>query len=138
MLMLIALVVAAPDREPAGPTKKAVNEQIFGDWRCIKVDVTDVTKQAPMVFRVTPTETVFLMNGQPSVGDGLTATYAIDWTKDPVAISLMPRRGGPALLGILKLEGDRLTLGLKNNGQAGRPTQFADASLVLVYERARP
>ena len=120
LLLISLLAVAVPDREDPTPKDKPkpVQEQILGDWLCEKVGGANVAQNSVMVFRITPSETVFLVNGQPSIGDGLTATYSLDATKNPIAIDFMPRQRGGKMPGIMMLDGDTLTLGWRTSGDA--------------------
>jgi uncharacterized protein (TIGR03067 family) len=139
-LMFTVLAVAVPDRpDPTPKDAKPPREQILGDWLCEKIEFgkmggTIEPSNDVRVFRITPSETVFLINGKPSPGDGLTAAYSIDWSKNPVAIDFMPRGRNGKMTGILRLEGDRLTLGLRTSGDA-RLIDFNSADLVGHYKR---
>src|SRR5437762_1902418 len=95
LLVLTVLVVAAPNRPPILPPKvnQTPQHQIVGDWLCEKINGGGVDGRN-LVFRITPSETIFLVNGQTSQGDGLTATYAVDFTKNPIVITFMPRQRG--------------------------------------------
>jgi uncharacterized protein (TIGR03067 family) len=129
LLIFAFLVIAVPDRQDPTPKEaKPLREQIFGDWQDRNNKI--------LVIRIMPTESIFLVNGKPSPADGLTATYAIDWSKNPVAIDFIARGGGRKLEGILKLEGDRLILALPLNN-ATRPTDFGPGNQVLHYQRIR-
>jgi uncharacterized protein (TIGR03067 family) len=89
-----------------------------------------------MALRITPSETVFLINGQPSQGDGLTANYSIDVKRNPIAIEFRPKQRGGKMPGILKLEGDTLIMGLTTSGEMP-PADFASADMVGHYKRVR-
>jgi uncharacterized protein (TIGR03067 family) len=128
LLMLAIFAVTVPDREDRTPKEAKPQEQILGDWQDRNYKI--------LVFRIMPSESVFLVNGQPSAADGLTATYSIDWSKNPVAMDFIARGGGRKLEGILKLEGDRLTLALPLNNSS-RPTDFGPRNQVLHYQRIR-
>ena len=130
VLLLAIFAVAVPDR-PAPPVPEAPpipQIQVLGDWR------DRATER--QVLRIGPSASEFLVNGIPSVQDGLTGAYAIDWSKNPVAIDFMPRRGGAKLECILKLDGDRLSLALPLNNEP-RPTAFNSAKCVLHYQRVK-
>jgi uncharacterized protein (TIGR03067 family) len=129
LLMLAIFAVVVPDRQDPTPKEaKPLPAQLLGDWQDRNNKI--------LVFRIMTAESVFLVNGQPNPADGLTATYSIDWTKNPVAIDFIARGGGRELNGILKLEGDRLTLALPLNNSA-RPSDFGPGNLVLPYQRVR-
>jgi hypothetical protein len=130
MKFVLAVVVAAsaltgrPDltrKDDAGPVW-----QIYGEWQDCK--------SPQHAIRFMKSESLLLVNGNPSPEDGLTASYSINWTKNPVAIDFKPRNQGP-YAGILKVEGDRLTLAIGMNGL--RPTDFSAKNLVLQYRLIR-
>jgi uncharacterized protein (TIGR03067 family) len=119
--------------KPANPAaipqdNKSRLKELIGDWQ-------DRDSER-LSIRFLSTGSVFLVDGKPNPADGLTATYTIDWSKDPVAIDFEPANGNPKLECILKLEGDRLTVALPLN-QDPRPTDFASAKAVLHYQRIR-
>jgi uncharacterized protein (TIGR03067 family) len=132
MRVLLALAVAALAASARPGLTRQDNrpghEQLLGEWQ-------DRNNQRLSV-RFLRSESVFLVDGKPSQTDGLTATYTIDWSKSPVAIDITPRNGDPKLECILKLEGDRLTLGIPLNRDP-RPTDFTSAGAVLHYQRIR-
>jgi uncharacterized protein (TIGR03067 family) len=129
VFVVFVLAALVPDRQDPTPKEtRSPQEQILGDWQ-------DRNNKG-FVFRIMASESVFVVNGKPSPVDGLTATYSVDWAKNPVAIDFVQRNGGSKLEAILKLEGDELMLALPlNNGM--RPTQFEAGSVVLRYQRVR-
>ena len=123
MLMLSVLTIAAPARleRPAKPeVQKSPQERIIGDWQVVKLASGTPRMEYPinanMVLRITPTETTFLVNGQPSQADGLTAKFTADWSSNPVAITFTPKQRGGTMPGIIRLDGDTLILGLTTSG----------------------
>jgi hypothetical protein len=115
-LLLTFAAIAAPNREPAGPivTPRKPVDMILGDWF-----YENLTQGKPAVgvvkpnlgIRFLPGETIFMFNGNPSPGDGLTAKVVIDWSQTPVTIDFMPMRGG-TMRGILKFEGEHLYMAI--------------------------
>ena len=98
-----------------------------------------------------------LKDGQRSHGDGkytmaratdsgkpfATGSYTLDATKAPMTIDLKPKGGtydGKTLLGIVKVEGDAMTIAFAEPGKE-RPTKFEskDGSgvVVAVHKRAK-
>jgi uncharacterized protein (TIGR03067 family) len=131
ILMLIsALAVAVPDRPaPMAPEMPPdPKTMILGDWR--DAGTPNYT------LRFTPTESFFLVGGKTSEVDGLTAIYAIDWSTDPTTITFMPKQRGGKMPGLFKLEGDKLTLGLRTGGGM-QPRDFKSCDLVLHYHRVK-
>lgn len=132
ILLIAVLAIAAPDRPaPPMPEKPPSPQQvILGDWQD--------TGNRGFIFRIMPNESHFLTNGKISEADGLTAQITIDWNATPTAIDFMPRRGGK-MQGIVKVEGDKLTLAL-NTGGGPRPRDFrqgAGGDLLLHYQRVK-
>lgn len=142
LLVLGILTIAAPVRPernyPSPEELKPLQEQIVGDWQLVKLaHGTPRMEHAVtnnMVLRITPSETVFLVNGQPSQGDGLTANHSIDWARNPIAIDFMPKQRGGKMPGILKLDGDTLIMGLTTSGDV-RPADFDSAQMLGHYKR---
>jgi uncharacterized protein (TIGR03067 family) len=142
VLLLGVLSIAAPVRPernyPRAEEPKPLQEQIIGDWQLVKLaHGTPRMEHAinhNMVLRITPSETVFIVNGQPSQADGLTANYSIDWARNPIAIDFMPKQRGGKMPGILKLDGDTLIMGLTTGGDV-RPADFASAQMLGHYKR---
>jgi uncharacterized protein (TIGR03067 family) len=136
VMLAACLAVLVPDRAPVGEKPLTPQEQILGDWRQESVGGQNVADRFVAIFRITREESIFMINGKVSQGDGLTGNYKIDWTANPVAIDFMPRRGGPALQCILKLEDDRLILALPLNGGV-RPRGFNAPQLIVHHRRIK-
>jgi uncharacterized protein (TIGR03067 family) len=132
MRVIFAIVIAAltaPAHPAATPQDNRPRpEQLLGDWQD--------RNSKHLLLRFQRSESVFLVNGTPNKADGLTATYTIDWSKNPVAIDFTPRNGDPKYKCILKIEGDRLTLAIPLN-RGPRPTDFTASHAVLHYQRIR-
>jgi uncharacterized protein (TIGR03067 family) len=141
VFLLSVLAITAPARleRPAKPDEpKSPHEQIIGDWQVVKLASGTPRVEYPinvtMVLRITPTETTFLVNGQPSEADGLTAKYTVDWSTNPVTVTFMPKQRGGKMPGIIQLDGDTLILGLTTSGDM-RPADLASAQLLAHYKR---
>jgi len=72
-----------------------------------------------------------------------TGTYTIDATKSPVTIDLKPKGGtydGKTLLGIVKVDGDTLTIAFAEPGK-DRPTKFESTEgsgiVLAVHKKAK-
>jgi uncharacterized protein (TIGR03067 family) len=134
ILLTSAFVLfAVPDRpDPTSP-----QAQIIGDWLYAGdgKEVRPLPGPQAFVFRIAATESVWMVNGAPSPTNSFTAKIRFDWSKTPVAIDLMPRHGGSPIHGIVKLDGDRLTLAWPSAGS--RPTEFAAGSNVYVHQFTR-
>ena len=116
----------------AGPSAR-----IIGDWRYISNgrEPDPFAPPSTSVFRLTATESQWMERGVPMPGKGFTAKIQIDWKQNPAAIDLMPKHGGSAIRGIIKLDGDRLTLGWSNNDK--RPADFATANNIHHFTRVK-
>ncbi len=143
LFSILLIAVAAPNREDPTPKEKppVPQQQILGDWQLVKLSlgpgsVPQDRTTFNQVFRITPTETVFMVNGEPSVGDGLTAMYTLDPSKNPMTIDFTPKQRGGKMPGILKLEGDQLILGLTTGGEV-RPADFGNAQMTAYYKRVQ-
>ena len=124
ILIFAVFAIAVPDRPD--PTPKQPNNQLVGEW---------VNRSHPAsVLRIMPSESVFILRGQPSLEDGFTAAYVVDWSKNPVTIDFTAKHDGRKIECILKVEGDRLSVAQPLNNDP-RPASFAGAQAVQHYQR---
>jgi uncharacterized protein (TIGR03067 family) len=72
-----------------------------------------------------------------------SGTFKIDASKSPIALDMMPKGGnydGKTLLGIVKVEGDVMTIAFAEPGK-DRPAKFESAAgsgvVVAVCKRAK-
>lgn len=138
-LLIVAFAVAVPDRpDPTPKDLRAPHEQVFGDWvyRGAAKNDNPVPMNPTYMFRITASETLWITDGKPSPGNGLSAKIALDLTKNPITIDFLTRDGVTSLRGIMKLEGDWLTLAW-TNGNSPRPLDFTPANSVHVFTRVR-
>jgi len=138
LIAMSLIAVAVPDRPDRTPRESlSPQAQIVGDWHYTGTRADAPPQPAPpgYFFRITATESFWMENGKPSPGNGFTARIAIDWTKNPVTIDLAPKHGGQVLQGILKLEGDRLTLAWSNNPP--RPIDFSAPQNIHFFTRIK-
>jgi uncharacterized protein (TIGR03067 family) len=144
--MLMAVVaLAVPDREDPSPKKAppTPQDQILGEWQFEKVliggGLAQPDQQKELIGRtlqITRTDILVKVNGELRPDD--CTAYKIDWSRQPAAIDLMPRKGDDKKVqGILKLEGDRLTLCVCIDGN--RPTTFSTdgPGLVMMLQLKR-
>lgn len=125
LLTVFVLALAAPDREDPTPREKTkpIHEQILGEWQLVNSVVGGRNEKKDGVLTFTRTEIHITENGQRRSGDD--ADYVIDATKKPAAIDISVKRDGSQKIeGILKIEGDQLTLCFPRGGGAMRPTDF--------------
>jgi len=128
MLLLTTLFIALPDRPNPTPKKEApptLHQQILGDWVVVRLTIGE-GKDAPIrddarILRFGPKEIEILINGVAQANE--TADYTLDTNKTPPSFDLSPRSGkGMKIEGIVKVEGDTLTLCISPGGN--RPTTF--------------
>ncbi len=135
VLVIALVVIASPVREEQGAKAKPLHEQVLGEWHSVKV--LDGGKDVDIAFKVvfTTTEVHLFENGERKMDDD--ATCVIDAKKNPATIDLNPKKKGEKKeVGILKIEGDVLTICVVEDGDGPRPTEFnspADSKVVLLY-----
>jgi uncharacterized protein (TIGR03067 family) len=127
ILMFAVLAVAVPDRPgPVPKNETSLQEQMLGDWQLEKLllgnmDTPDIPQKPMLVF--VRGEIHVHENGQRKMQED--TAYILDETKKPVAIDIIPKRHGEKKLeGIVKIEGDLLTLCMEIDGAGNRPTEF--------------
>jgi uncharacterized protein (TIGR03067 family) len=130
--VLPLLMLAVPDRQDPTPKDAGLPvDQIIGDWRCIN-DTGDTVH----TFRITRTDSLWSINGQPHPDNGLSADIVLDATKNPATIDFTPKRGGEKILGIWKVEGDKLILAF-HGGNQSRPTEFVQSANLHRFRRIK-
>jgi uncharacterized protein (TIGR03067 family) len=142
VLLIAILAVAAPIREDQRPKEKekTLQEQVIGTWQSVKV--LDGGKEVDISLKVafTPTEAQLYENNVRKMD--MDATWIIDAKKDPATIDLNPKmKGERKELGILRIEGDVLTVCVVEEGDGPRPTEFkspADSKVVLLHFKRVP
>jgi uncharacterized protein (TIGR03067 family) len=120
IVMVAMLTVAVPDRpNPTPKEAPRLPEQILGEWRIDKLTVGGQVTATPANLRITHTDLVIVINGQPSPGDSFTSPYIIDATTTPARIDFTRTKHQ----GILKMEGADLVLCVRLGG-GPRPPDF--------------
>ena len=138
-LFVLALVVALPDRPDMTPREKprSPHEALLGDWAYISSTADGFGEgNLNSIWRVTATEAIWLAGGSPMNENTLTATYSIDWTASPVTIDLQPKQHNGKMLGIVRIEGDRMVMAMALYG-GSRPTEFHNAPWVHSFRRVK-
>jgi uncharacterized protein (TIGR03067 family) len=135
-LMLIAfLAIAVPDREdPTPKEKRPLQEQLVGDWMQVKRVVGGREDPSPNALSLAITretlQHVPLVNGVKQPGESVFK-YSLDTTKNPAVISFRDSQ----YEGILKIEGDLLTICYSGHGEPQPPQQFGspiDSAITLI------
>lgn len=127
--LFAVLAFVPPDRPDPNPKDKAkpIQEQILGDWQLVKMVVggdKDRKQFGPTVLTFTAKEIIITENGKRQDPDN--ADYTLDVTKKPIALDIQPKRGGERKIeGILKVEGEELTICFAHGGRGNRPLEFA-------------
>jgi uncharacterized protein (TIGR03067 family) len=146
VLLLTVLSVAVPDRPDPSPREKAapIQQQLLGEWQLTSTLVGGDPKLAKG-----PPDTVLIFmpgviqvreNGKRRESDD--ASYTLDVTKSPTAIDILQIQGPQNKVeGILKVEGDQLTICFAFGGRGSRPTGFASApktqNALMQFKRIR-
>ena len=144
-VLTIVLVLAGrsfgqsqPNPDNPKPDDKTTQQTIVGGWRAdsLSMALDDGTRKsfsgADGLLSLVVSKKTFTLRAADKVLTDMS--YALDAKQDPCAIDLKSKDG--AMLGICKLDGDRLRIGLNDESQ-GRPKDINDGScgLVLVLKR---
>jgi uncharacterized protein (TIGR03067 family) len=123
LLLIAALSLAAPNREDPTPKEaRSLHEQLIGDWLQVKrvIGGTDQPNlnNLTLVFTGDSLQHVQVVNGVKKPGPSFS--YSLDATKAPAVISFRTSK----YEGILKIEGDLLTICYSQVGDSRPPAQF--------------
>lgn len=130
-LILVVAVLAAPDRPDLTPKEARpqppLKELIQGEWQVVTATANGVPNKiiAPgqASFRFEGNK-MFLRRGK--IANETAYEFVLDATKSPATFDFSIGKGaGQSLMGIIKLEGDTLTICYYFSRQPGRPTEFA-------------
>jgi uncharacterized protein (TIGR03067 family) len=138
LLIIAALAVAVPDRpDPTPKDTSQPQSQITGEWayRGNGKEPSPTPGGPNYVFRLSATESMWVENGRDQPSNGLSAKIVLDFNKNPIPIDFIPKRGGTPIVGIVRVQGDRLTLAWSNNQT--RPTDFGNAHNIHHFQRVR-
>jgi uncharacterized protein (TIGR03067 family) len=139
-LLALGMVVAAFGISSAAddkdPTKgKWVIESVTRDGKANDALKGAVREHADGKYTLTP--------AKDSKAPATTGTYTLDTTKSPVAIDMKPKGGtydGKTLLGIVKVDGDTLTVAFAEPGK-DRPKAFESKEgsgvVLAVHKKAK-
>ena len=139
MLLSLALLAgafaasAADDKDPTAG--KWVIESVTRDGKAADALKGATREHAGGKYTITPAAG---SKAQPTTGN-----YTVDATKTPAAIDMKPKGGnydGKTLLGIVKVEGDTMTIAFAEPGKE-RPTKFESAAgsgvVLAVHKKAK-
>jgi uncharacterized protein (TIGR03067 family) len=127
-VLLILIVAVVPDRPAPAPRAKpkSMHERLLGHWRLVKYtrDGNDEDRYTGTTMVFGRTEVEIHERGKRSPEEDMT--YRLVAETNPAQIDLVPKRDDPKTYqGIVKIEGDSLTLCLPQNGEGKRPNEFA-------------
>ena len=149
LVLIIFALVTLPDRPNPAPkeTPKPFHEQLIGEWRLVKGVIGGEAKgEERTVFVFTKTDIRVRENDRQWDGDGdEDATYTLDETKSPAHIEILPKHKGNddvrSVPGIIKLDGEKLTLCFSHGGEGSRPTDFTStagtSNALMILERIK-
>jgi len=132
-LMFTVLAVAVPDRQdPNVKNAKPLQELLQGEWQMTQAVIGGNNNHKDLM-KVNGT-TLAIKGNQMKVREAdrdntEELTFTLNIAKKPAAIDLMPKRGGPRYIeGIIKIEGDTLSLCFSHAGEGERPSEFVSPS----------
>ena len=142
MLLMLLAIPVRPDRLPppsAPPTVLPLLDQLQGEWRMTVGIIGGRNEPADKVASsklVVKGKSLFLTERNRDKPE--EARITLDPTRMPATIDIMPN--GEAnqdirVEGILKIEGDKMTMCFTHGGGPGRPRSFAspvDSGVVLL------
>ena len=127
-LMIGFLTVAVPDRPDPTPKEAAtrsLHEQIQGDWQVVASTAGGSPNTTIAAGRAT-----FRFDGDKMIlrldpgGPPYNYQFWIESTKSPAFFDFAMGKAGQKNAGIVKIEGDVLTICYLYSNQKGRPTEF--------------
>ena len=130
-LFFAVFTLAVPVRPDISPKEeKPAAPPLLGDWQVLKVIIgekQDTDDADGTVFTFTPNDIQIRKKGERRPEHD--ASYTVDWTKTPTAIDFTPKNNGREMKigGILKIEGDQLTLCYTIGPNENRPRDFVVA-----------
>jgi uncharacterized protein (TIGR03067 family) len=129
LLLFVVFVSAVPDRQdPEVKGAKPLQEQLLGEWVSVKHLVGGVEDKNHLGSTITFTPTEILIREKDRRGPNEDATYVLDSAKKPASIDIVLKIDPTKkIAGIVKVDGDQLTLCFPQDGQGPRPTEFVSS-----------
>jgi uncharacterized protein (TIGR03067 family) len=134
VLPAIALaILAVPDRpDPTPKGELPRQEQIQGEWQIVEALARGVPNGA-----IKANQTTFrfekekmLLRLAPGAGKEFEYHFSADFTKSPATFDFIigTNKGGKSTVGIVKIEGDTMTICYSFAGAPGRPAEFSSTA----------
>jgi uncharacterized protein (TIGR03067 family) len=127
VLMFTCLAIAVPDRQDPAPRQAdPLPEQIRGDWKLVKHVIAGNNvhemNNLVMAFERDKMQHVYLRDGRRDPGG--TFPYKLDTNRNPAVIDFRAAN----YIGIIKVEGDIMTICFARVSTAVPPTEFVSRS----------
>jgi uncharacterized protein (TIGR03067 family) len=143
VLMIAVLAIAVPDRQDPTPKEaRSLQQQLQGEWQVVAALSNGAPHPGTKVG-----VSVFVFKGDQMIiqrpDNKNIYSFAVDATKNPIAMDFASKNiagkdvKGAAVPGVVKLEGDILSICVKSGGP--RPTVFASppGERIILWQMKR-